>query len=89
MVCLVISDLYSFYLIILLNPAFDCSNNLVSFSVDIVINGTYNSVILNVKFVGLLIAGLSPSAAFVALLVNTQFADQVKVKDTSQLISGI
>ena len=43
------------------------------------------SVILNVAFVGLLIpaTGLSPgTASLVVLFVNTQFADQVKVKDT-------
>ena len=48
-------------------------------------------VILNVEFIGLLIPsnGLSPpTASLYALLVNAQFSDQVKVKDTSQLING-
>ena len=50
------------------------------------------SVILNFAVVGLLIsatAGFFPSAAtasLYALLVNTQFLDQVIVKNTSQLI---
>ena len=48
-------------------------------------------VILNVEFIGLLIPsnGLSPpTASLDPLLVNAQFSDQVKVKDTSQLING-
>ena len=53
------------------------------------------SVILNVAFVGLLIpttAGLFPcaeKALLYALLVITQFLDQFKIKDTSQLINGV
>ena len=86
-----ISHLYLFLLIVHLNPVFSCSSNSLPSSVDRVTTGTCNLVsgILNVTFVGLLIAGLSPSAAFVALLLNTQSADQVKAKDTSQLISDI
>ena len=46
---------------IFLNPAFNCSNNLFSFSADKVITGTYNlqSVILNSTFFVLLIARTS------------------------------
>ena len=48
------------------------------------------SVISNLTSVGLLIAttagSTSESASLVALLVNTQFLDQVKVKHTSQLM---
>ena len=48
---------------------------------------------LNVAFAGLLIpptAGLAlGSASFVALLIITQFADQFRIKDTSQLINGV
>ena len=50
---------------------------------------------LNVAFVGasiLSLAGLSPLAAAAVcavILVKTQFQDQVKVKDTSQLINGM
>ena len=51
------------------------------------------SVILNITFVGLLIAVtagfVSGFASLVALLVNTQFLDQVKINCTLQLISGI
>ena len=49
--------------------------------------------ILKVAFVGLLMpataGSASGSASLVALLVNTQFSDQVRVKDTSQLINGM
>ena len=51
--------------------------------------------ILNISFAGLLvpiIAGLFPcvaAAILYALLVITQFSDQVKIKDTSQLINGM
>ena len=57
--------------------------------------GTYNfvSFILNVAFVGLLTAATarsaSGSASLVALLVITQFSDQVKIRFISQLINGI
>ena len=83
--------MYLFLLIVHLNPVFSCSSNSLPSSVDRVTTGTWNLVsgILNVTFVGLLIAGLSRFAAFVALLLNTQFADHVRVKDISQLISGI
>ena len=49
------------------------------------------SVIVNVARVVLLIAitDASGSASRIALLFNTQSADRVKVKDTSQLINGI
>ena len=57
--------------------------------------GTYNfvSFILSVAFVGLLTAatvGLAPgSASLVALLVITQFSEQVKIRFISQLINGL
>ena len=47
------------------------------------------SVILNVAFVGLLIAATAGSASLVALLVNTQFSDHVKIRFISQLIYGM
>ena len=56
---------------------------------------TYNfaSLILNVAFVGLLTAAtagsVSRSASLVALLVITQFSDQLKIRFISQLINGI
>ena len=82
-------------MIFLLNPVFNYSKSLLSFSADKVTTGTYNfaSFILNVAFVGALIASTGGSAlglvSLVALLVNTQDSDQVKVKETSQLINGI
>ena len=82
-------------MIVLLNSVFNCSESLLSSSADKVTTGTYNlqSVILNVTFVGLLIPATarsaSGSASLVALLVITQFSDQVRVKDTSQLIDGM
>ena len=91
----VISDLYLFYFIVLLNPVFNFSKSLLSSLVDKVTTGTYNvvSFILNVTFVGLLTAAtaasVSGSASLVALLVITQFCDQVKIRFISQLITGI
>ena len=82
-------------MIVLLNPAFNCSNNLLSSSVVKVTTGTYNfvSVILNVVFVGLLTAAtagsVSGSTSLFVLLVVTQFSDQVKIRFVSQLINGI
>ena len=57
---------------------------------------TYNfvSAIWNVAFVGAFIAGLAGLSAWAALAncvvisVKPQFSDQVKVKNTSQLIKG-
>ena len=94
-VWLVISDLYLSHLIVLLNPALNCSKYLYSFPVDKVTTGTYNfvSVIWNVAFVGLSIAATvgsaSGSVSLVALLVNTQFSDYVKIRFISQLINGM
>ena len=90
-VWLVISDLYLFHLIILLNPILHCSKSILSFLVDKVTTGTYNftSVILNVTFVGAFIATLVPLAVCVLISVKTQFSDQVNMKDTSQLIKGM
>ena len=82
-----ISDLHLCHLIVLLNAVCNCSNNLLSSSVDKVTTGTYNlvSVILNFSLVGFSIpsTGLLPStASLFAWLVITQFSDQVKVKGT-------
>ena len=41
---IVICDLYLFHFIVLLNPDFNCSKGLLSFSVDKVTTGTYNFV---------------------------------------------
>ena len=67
----------------------------MSISFDRITTGTdhFVSVTLNITFVGLLIAATggfaSGFASLVALLVNIQFLDQVKINSTSQLISGI
>ena len=54
-----ISDVYFCYLIVLVNPVFNCSKSLLSSSVDKVTAGTYNfvSVISNVVPVGAPISG--------------------------------
>ena len=95
LVWLDIFDLYSFHLIVLSNPAFNCSKSLLPFSANKVTIGTYNfvSFVLKVVFVGLLIlstaGSASGSASLVALLVIIQFSDQVRVTDTPQLINGM
>ena len=97
LVWLVISGLYLFHLIVLLNPDFDCSEKLLSSSVDKVTNRTYHfvPVILNAAFVGLstaATAGFPPyagTASLVALLVNTHFSGHVKIRLISQLIDVI
>ena len=55
--------MYLFHFIVLLNPDFNCSNNLLSFSVDKVTTGTYNlhSVVSNFASVGELIAAAGGS----------------------------
>ena len=77
--CLFISELYLFHLIVFLNPIFNCSKSLLSSPVDKV---TTWSFILSVAFVGLLTAATAGSASglasLAALLVITQFSDQVK-----------
>ena len=79
-------------MIVVLNPDFNRSKNLLSFSYDKVTTGTYSfvSFILNVAPVGIFIAGgFTPPADLVIISVKTQFLDQVKIKFISQLISGI
>ena len=73
---------------VLLNPDFKCSKSLLSSSIHKVITGTYNfaSFFLNVAFIGLLTA---VSESLIALLVFTQFSDQVKIRFISQLINII
>ena len=88
---LVMSDLYLFHLIVLLNPVLNCSKNALPFSVDKVTTGTYNfaSAILNVAFVGILIliTAVSTLAFLYALFVITQFSDHVKIRFISHLIN--
>ena len=75
-------------MIVLLNPVLNCFKSVLSFSVDKVTTGTYNftSVILNVAFVG----EVSLFVFVITLLSrNYTVSDQVKIKDTSQLINSI
>ena len=88
--------MYLFHFIDLLNPDFNCSNNLLSFSADKVATGTYNlqSVISNFASVGDSIAAIGGlgcgSGAFLkALPTNTHFLYQDKINVISQLINGI
>ena len=78
-------------MIVLLNSVFNFSKSLLSLSADKVTTGTYNfvSVILNASFVGAFIAGLFPYASLVVISIKTQFLDHVKIRFTSQLITGI
>ena len=91
LVWLVISDLYLFHLIVLLNLVFNCSKSILSSSTDKVTTGIYSfvSVILNVGLSGLLTtatAGLaSRAASLVASLIIAQFSDQVKSLRPSDL----
>ena len=61
---------------------FSFSKNILSFPADKLTTGTYSfvSFILNAAPVELLIVSTSGAISFVALLVNTQFLDQVKPK---------
>ena len=96
LVYLVISDLYLFHLTVLLNYDFSCFKNLLSISVDRVTTDTCNfaSFILNVAFDGVFITGIAGSAlgllaVCVIISIKTQFLDQVKVRDTLQLLKGM
>ena len=82
---MVISDLYLFHSIVLLNPVFNCSKSVLSFSVDKVTTETYNfvSVILNVAFVR------EASLHVFIITLFSKFSDQVKIKGTLQLINGV
>ena len=88
LVWLVISDLYVFHVIVLLNSPFNCSKKLLSSSVGKITTWKYNfvSVILNVASVGGFTAGLAESklglAAYVKISVKTHFSDHFRAKDT-------
>ena len=84
--------MYLFHFIDLLNPDFNCSNNLWSFSADKVTTGTYNlqSVISNFVFVGELIRFVAAAGGpLKALPTNTHSLYQNKINVISQLINGI
>ena len=84
--------MYLFHFIDLLNPDFNCSNNLLSFSADKVTTGTYNlqSVISNLALVGELIrfAGAA-GGPLKTLPTSTHYLYQDKINVISQLINGI
>ena len=88
-----VSHLHLFYVTVLLSPAFNCCNYLLSSSVDKVATGSYNLALVteNSTPVGALIAGgfRCAFAARVVILVKTQFLDHVKIRFTSQLINGL
>ena len=84
--------MYLFHFIIILNPDFNCSNNLLSFSADKVTTGTYNlqSVISNFASVGELIRfAAAAGGPLKALPTNTHSLYQDKINVISQLINGI
>ena len=66
-------------MIVLLNPDFNCSKNLLSSFVDKVTTGTYNfvSLVLNVSFVGEVSLRVFV-ITLLSMLVITQFSDQFK-----------
>ena len=92
--CVVTSDLYLFYLIVLLKPIFNCSNNLSSSSVDKVTTSTYSfrSFISNITTYETLFSSTEGlplgRASCILSSVNTKFLDQVKVNDIAQLINS-
>ena len=81
--------MYLFHFIVILNPDFNCSNNLLSFSADKVTTGTYNlqSVISNFALVAEIIA--AAGGPLKALPTSTHFLCQDKINVISQLIHGI
>ena len=84
--------MYLFHFIVILNPDFNCSNNLLSFSADKVATGTYNlqSVISNFVFVGELIRfAAAAGGPLKSLPTSTHSLYQDKINVISQLINGI
>ena len=88
--------MYLFHFIVILNSDFNCSNILLSFSVDKVVTGTYNlqSVISKFALVGELIAAIGGlgcgSGSFLkALCTSTYSLYQDQINVISQLINGI
>ena len=84
--------MYLFHFIDFLNPDFNCSNNLLSFSADKVTTGTYNlqSVISNFGLVGELIQfAAAAGGPLKALPTSTHSLYQDKIYVISQLINGM
>ena len=81
--------MYLFHFIVILNPDFNCSNSLLSFSGDKVTTGTYNlqSVISNFASIGELIA--AAGGPLKALHTSTHSLYQDKINFISQLINGM
>ena len=83
--------MYLFHFIVILNPDFNCSNNLLLFSADKVTTGTYNlqSVISNFTSLGELIQfSAAAGGPLKALPTNTHYLYQDKINFISQLING-
>ena len=84
--------MYLFHFIDLLNPDFNCSNNLLSFSADKVTTGTYNlqSVISNFVLARELIRLAAAAGGPLKVLpTSTHSLYQDKINVISQLINGI
>ena len=88
--------MYLFHFIVPLNPDFNYSNSLLSFSADKVTTGTYNIqlVILHFALVGHSVAaigglGCGLGAFLKALPISTHSLYQDKINVISQLIDGI
>ena len=88
--------MYLFHFIVILNPDFNCSNSLLSFSADKVTTGAYNlsSVISNFALAGDSIAAIEGlccglDAFLKALPTTTNSLYQDKINVISQLINGI
>ena len=88
--------MYLFHFIVILNPEFNCSNSLLSFSADKVTTGTYNlqSVISNFALVGDSVAaigglGCGLGAFLKALPTSTHSLYQDKINVISQFSNGI
>ena len=82
--------MYLFHFIVTLNPDFNCSNNLLSFSADKVTTGTYNSqsIIRNFALVGELTRfAAAASGPLKALRNSTHSLYQDKINVISQLIN--
>ena len=84
--------MYLFHFIVILNPDFNCSNNLLSFSADKLTTRTYNlqSVISDFASVGELIRfAVAAGGPLKALPTNTHSLYQDRINVISQLINGI